>query len=247
MNIHEAEEFLTGLFEPMPDEMGLTAAHAQTIHAVGYATNLTPEVIDAAAERNVDLILTHHNAWNFIYGMDVRCRSLLREHRLSHFFVHLPLDAADFGTSATFVERLGASIVGKTTAYKGLSCGRIAEFSEPLPFEDLVAKVSAICEEKVLSWKNHTRSVRRIGFVAGAGEMTADMLEMVEKGCDAYITGEKVLYTLQYASFKCIDLIVGSHTYTELPGVERLARRLIDQFPELSLMRLPEAHDELPQ
>ena len=70
------------------------------------------------------------------------------------------------------------------------------------------------------------------------------MKEAVDRGCDAYITGEKLLFTLQYARFAGIDLFVGSHTFTELFGVEAIARRIKDRFPEVEIVRLPEEHIE---
>ena len=45
--------------------------------------------------------------------------------------------------------------------------------------------------------------------------MTSDVKDAVDRNCDVYITGEKFLYTVQYAKFAGINIIVGSHTYTE--------------------------------
>ncbi len=38
----------------------------------------------------------------------------------------------------------------------------------------------------------------------------------MDLGCDAYFTGEKILYTIQYAKQANINLIVGSHTCRHL-------------------------------
>ena len=45
-------------------------------------------------------------------------------------------------------------------------------------------------------------------------------------GCDTYITGEANLYSVQYARHLNMNLIVGTHTHTEFPGVESLANKL---------------------
>ncbi len=39
------------------------------IRRIGYATNITPELIEQAAQKKVDLIVTHHDAWDFVFGM----------------------------------------------------------------------------------------------------------------------------------------------------------------------------------
>ena len=74
--------------------------------------------------------------------------------------------------------------------------------------------------------------------------MTDHVKEAAERGCDAYVTGEKLLYTVQYARFAKIDLFVGSHTFTEIFGVESLAKKIRQQFPETEIVRLVEEHME---
>ncbi|MGO4277095.1 Nif3-like dinuclear metal center hexameric protein, partial [Paenibacillus sp. TAF58] len=86
------------------------------INRVGYSTNITPEIIKQAAENNVELIITHHDAWEFIFGMKEECHSLLKKHEISHFFVHLPLDYADFGTCSSLFKALGINeLIQKST------------------------------------------------------------------------------------------------------------------------------------
>ena len=43
---------------------------------------------------------------------------------------------------------------------------------------------------------------------------------------DTYITGEANLYTVQYAQHRSMNLMVGTHTHTEFPGVVSLANKL---------------------
>ena len=74
--------------------------------------------------------------------------------------------------------------------------------------------------------------------------MTPDVREASEKGCDTYITGEKVLYTIEYAKFMGMNLIVGSHTFTEVFGIESLAERVKRRFGDIEIVRLTEDHLE---
>lgn len=58
------------------------------------------------------------------------------------------------------------------------------------------------------------------------------------------LTGECNLYTIQYAQFKGINLIIGSrHTFTEFFGIQSLAIKLNDK-KELEVVRLNEEHYE---
>lgn len=47
-----------------------------------------------------------------------------------------------------------------------------------------------------------------------------------EKNCDINITGEKVLYIIEYAKFTGMNLIISSHTFTEIFGIESLSKKL---------------------
>jgi len=225
-------------------EWGFTIESGAPITKVGYATNLVPETIELAARDQVDLLITHHDAWDFIHGMKTHCIEDLRRHNMSHLFVHLPLDDADFGTNVSLLEGLGATVVERTHRDGAYSTGAIGEYGVPVDFDELVRRMEGMLGEPVAAWRNHARPIRRVGVVTGAGLSTHDVHEAVEKKCDVYITGERVLYTVQYAKFAGINLLVGSHTFTEIFGVERLARRVQEAFPEIEIIRIKEEHLE---
>lgn len=250
MELREAWNYLVSLFdqehlEQYPGEYGLFDGGNEKVTRVGYATNLSVETAELAAAEQIDLIITHHDVWDFIYGMREKCYDILRANRISHAFFHAPLDDADFGTNASLVEKLGAAIIARTNLYEGVFyAGRLAELDVPLDLTELVNRVEGILDEPVKFWRNNNRPVKRIGVVTGGGFMTNELKDLVDRGCDAYITGEKVLYTIQYAEFAGLNLIVGSHTYTEVFGVENLANKLTDHFNIHEAIRLPERHIE---
>ena len=86
--------------------------------------------------------------------------------------------------------------------------------------------------------------MKRVGLVCGNGGSTTCLKEAVENKCDVYITGECNLYTIQYAKFKGINLIIGSHTFTEFFGIQSLALKLNENIKELEVIRLNEEHYE---
>lgn len=249
MNINQFQNFIINLFSEKKlnlreEEYGITASGRDDIKRIGYSTNLTPEVIDEAVKNKIDLIITHHDAWDFVYGMKEFCVEKLEQNKIGHFYVHLPLDDADFGTSAALSEKLGLRIVEKTNNYDGYYCGRIGEFENPINLSTLVERIEYLLEEPVKSWKNNEKLIKRVGIVTGGGSMTNDVKVAVDQNCDVYITGEKVLYTIQYAKFAKINLIIGSHTFTEIFGVENLALKVKENFNEVEIIRLKEEHYE---
>lgn len=213
---------------------------------IGYATNMTPEIILQAAEKNIDLIITHHDAWDFVYGMKERCLELLEENKIAHFYIHLPLDYAEFGTCSSLLRLLGARyIVQQSRHLDGESSIGIGELESPRSMDRLVEDMTQLLGERVFFQRNHHREIQRIGMLTGAGHGTNQLREALQSRCDVYITGEKTLYTVQYAKFIHMNLIVGSHTFTEIYGVQSLARKLQEKFKDIEILQLCEEHNEV--
>lgn len=242
----EIERCLTDLFgadilNQFPDEWAIAIRGDRGISKIGFCTNLTPRTVDEAVRQAVDLIITHHDAWPFLHGMSEACASMLEAHGIHSAYVHLPLDDADFGTSATLAAMLGLCDLERSNLFEGaFHCGRIGEWERGKSLDGAKAILEGALGEPVRAWRNHDRPIERVCIVTGGGLSTNDVSEAVTKGCDAYITGEKLLYTVEYAAFAGIDLLVGSHTGTELPGIESLARRIAERLPDVQAVRLHE-------
>lgn len=249
MRLDDIEQYIRSLFntidnENFDKESGITVRGIEEIKSIGYCTNLTLETIEEAKKCNVDLIITHHDAWEFIYGLKDACKEKLLEYNISHYYNHLPLDDCDFGTNNSLAERLGLKIIEKSNEEDGFYCGRIAEFQEEISFKELVDKLEDILEEPVKAWQFKDGNIKKVGFVCGGGGFTSDVKVAVDKDCDVYITGEKVLYTIEYAQFAKINLIIGSHTFTEIFGVESLAKKIKEGVHDLDIIQLKEEHLE---
>lgn len=249
MELREIEQYILSLFntkdnEHFYEESGITVRGTVEVKKIGYCTNLTIDTIEEARKNDVDLIITHHDAWEFIYGLKEACKEKLLKYNISHYFNHLPLDDCDFGTNNSLIKKLGLEIIERTHEEDKFFCGRIAEFEKEITFNELVEKLENILEESVQSWKFKDGGIKRVGLVCGGGGFTTDVREAVERNCDVYITGEKVLYTIEYAKFAGINLIVGSHTFTEVFGVESLAMKIKDKYKNIEVVRLKEEHLE---
>jgi len=123
-------------------------------------------------------------------------------------------------------------------------CGRIGEIDEPIEFEKLITKIKMLLEEPVRKWENNERLIKKIGVVTGAGFSAIDIKDAVNLECDAYFAGEKILYTVQYAKYGKINLIVGSHIFTEIFGLESLANMINKRYPMVEVIRINEEHIE---
>ncbi|WP_449538884.1 Nif3-like dinuclear metal center hexameric protein [Ferdinandcohnia sp. Marseille-Q9671] len=249
MDVSYVVECINGLFtitnkDVYSSESGITYQADKKVKKIGYCVNLTLETIEEARLHGVDMMVTHHDAWDEIYGLREACIEKLAEYGISHYYNHLPLDDCSFGTNDSLLKELDLAIVKRTHAWEGLYFGRVAEYDEEVEFNELVKKFENLLEEPVRHWQFNNKRVKRVGVVCGNGAPTACLKEAVENNCDVYITGECNLYTIQFAEFKGINLIVGSHTFTEFLGIQSLALKLKENIKELEVVRLNEEHYE---
>ena len=226
------------------NEYGFTNIGREDVLKLGYCTNLTIDSAQEAVKNNINLLITHHDAWEWMTGLKEAALEILKQSNITHFYIHLPLDDAEFGNNTSILKKLGFKVIDKFSNEGGMYCGRIGEINEPIEFEELVNKIEILLEEPVRKWKNNERLIKKIGVITGAGFSAIDIKDAVKLGCDAYFTGEKILYTVQYAQFSKINLIVGSHTFTEIFGLESLVEMLNERYPLVEIIRIKEEHIE---
>lgn len=252
MNVQQFKSQIEELFGPLllefkeNEEYGFCNFSLNNYERIGFATNITPEIVMQAAEMNVDLIVTHHDAWDFVYGMKERCIELLEEYNIAHFYIHLPLDYVNFGTCISLLNLLGISnIVQQPYQLDSKTVIGIGEFASPITLKQLVGDMNRLLGERVYFQNNNNKEIKRIGMITGAGNGTDQLRDAMNSNCDVYITGEKTLYTVQYAKFIKMNIIVGSHTYTEIFGVKSLAQKLQEKFKGIEILQLYEEHFEV--
>ena len=247
MTLVELESDLRDLLGPaidIDDESGLAANGCTMIRKIGYATNLTPETAKGAKNAGVDALITHHDAWGFIYGMREDCHSALSEWGIAHFYAHLPLDAAPFGTAASLIHGLGATVTSGIAKQSEHPQGMVGAYSSPMSVDNVAEHMRSLTHEECKVWKCGPTQIRSIGVVTGGGSLTSFVKDAADAGCELYITGEQSLYLIQYCMSIGMNLIVGSHTFTELPGVRSLAEKLQIRHPDVQIAEIPESHYE---
>lgn len=244
MRYNLVKETLMQLFDieklnTLPGEWGFFNEQDRDITRIAYATNLSAHNIREASRNQAELLLTHHDSWEFVYRLKPCCNQLLEKAGITHAFFHAPLDDADFGTSASLAKALGLTGLKKVMPYAGIYYGGVAGDMEPVGFAAFAGRLTGILEEEIRCFQNHDRPIRKVAVAAGGGNMTTEMRIAAEQGCDTYVTGEYVLYSQQYAELTGMNLFVGSHTNTEILGVRSMAERICGNT-DVQLIRLTE-------
>ncbi|MBS7007620.1 Nif3-like dinuclear metal center hexameric protein [Anaerostipes sp.] len=244
MKYSQLKGILTGMFDSgklqmLPQEWGFYNEIEREIRCIGYATNLTREIIEQASRERVDFLITHHDSWEFIYGLKKCCNRLLDENKITHAFFHAPLDDADFGTSASLAKALGIRNIKKVMPYAEVYYGGVTGEINPVSFDLFSNRLADVLQENIRCFRNSDQLIKKVAVAAGGGNMTSEMKIASEAGCDTYVTGEYVLYSQQYAQHVGMNLFVGSHTNTEILGVESLVRG-ITKGTDIRLVRIKE-------
>ncbi|MBM6618827.1 Nif3-like dinuclear metal center hexameric protein [Bacillus suaedaesalsae] len=169
MDVSSIVERINDLFnvtskEIYSSESGITYYAEKNVKKLGYCVNLTLETIEEARIHGVDMLVTHHDAWDEIYGLKEACIEKLEEYGISHYYNHLPLDDCNFGTNDSLLKRLNIEIVKRTHEWEGLYFGRIAEYDKEIEFNELVKNLENLLEEPVRSWRFNDKKSEASGF-----------------------------------------------------------------------------------
>lgn len=229
--------FDTTLLDSIPEEWGVVLHNPQP-ESIGYATTLTPDVIRQAEERGIQLLVTHHNAWEFMREERAACHALLEQYQISHIWCHAPLDRVDFGTAAALLELAGCRILKKIVE----DDGRVGELPDAKPLSAIRDVLDGELNESPCRVQDSALPVKRIACVPGAGANTAYLAEALVHHIDLYLTGETSLYLLEYARFHKVSVLTYSHNYTEIFGTRNLAERIAAQAGIRNITRLDEPH-----
>ena len=220
-------------------EYGFKFNFDRDVKTIAYSTNFTPYTITKAFEGNADLLVTHHDAWPFMNEQKEYCNKLLEEYKINHCFFHTPLDAAEFGTSSSLAKAIGMKDMYFTLPYHGKLVG-VAGYIEKIDFIRLVQLCENILGEKVRSYKNNNDLCSKILVCTGGGNETTSFDSAITEKCDTYITGEYGMYLQHYAEFHKINLIIGSHTKTEIIGVRSFVNKITSCFEDLTSFEIDE-------
>jgi len=205
---------------------GLSIKGKREVDTIGVAVDLTFRIIKAARKNGVDFLFTHHTAWPSLDNKWKGKRGKLRRSKISHYYAHSALDGnKELGTSSVLAKKLGIDIRGRFSPYYGGDSGVYGDIKTS--FNVLLEKCNKIGWIRYYKKRN---KIRRVGIVAGAGNLMKDIKESKQLGCDTYITGEYSSFLGIFAKENNINLICLGHSASELPAVIEVGKLLRKKF-----------------
>ncbi|MDL5362612.1 Nif3-like dinuclear metal center hexameric protein [Halalkalicoccus sp. NIPERK01] len=213
---------------------GLQVGREGELDHAAFAVDAARETIDRAAEAGADVLCVHHGlSWGGIERVTGRSYdriAALIENDMALYVSHLPLDAhPDLGNAAGVADHLGlgsrepfGSLESETIGLAGRASSTYSAAGLEDRLSDLDTGGGAV---RVLDFG--PEDVEDVAIVTGSG---ADWLaEAVERGVDAFVTGEGKQKVYHEAREAGVTVVLAGHYATETFGVRSL-RALADDW-----------------
>ncbi len=220
------------------DSNGLVIGGEPTVTRVGLAVNCSFQAITQAEQRACNLLICHHAAWPYTDAhLAEEKYDRLRELGISLYVAHDCLDLArELGTADALARAARIAIQAPFQpdgqgefGVHGMTVGNLAEF---------VTRVGNQLGAKVRTWKN-SPSFGHVAVVAGYGARPEWLARARSLGCDTYLSGEGLMFSILFAREVGMNLVLAGHYATETPGVMALGARLARDL-KLDITFIPE-------
>jgi dinuclear metal center YbgI/SA1388 family protein len=236
------------------DNVGLLVGdRTQPVARVMTCLTITPAVAAEAIRERADLIVTHHplpfRPLARLTADEPTGRILtgLIRAGIAIHSPHTAFDSAAAGINQQLAEGLGLVEIAPLVpadAGTSLGAGRRGQFPQPLAIGQVAARLKQFLEIPGLhAVGNLQQPIERVAIGCGSGgEFLADA---IRHDCQLLITGETRLHTCYDAEARGIALLLCGHYASERFGVERLAKVLAGQFPQLAVWPSRDERDPL--
>ena len=223
------------------DNPGLLVDCGGAVHRVLTALDITPEVVEEAAAKQCEMIVSHHpvifDPLKRLGPQDVPFQ-LVRA-GISAICMHTNLDAAAGG-----VNEVLAGIFGMQDPEPfAEGCGRVGSI-EPITVpqlarkaqQELVARCNAPDAGPAVQVKfaDTGKPVQRLAVISGAGGSLFE--EALAVGADCLLTGEANHHHACDAQRLALSLIAAGHYATEFPVTAAVAEKLRAALPGVEVL-----------
>ena len=222
------------------DNPGLLVDCGREVSRVLVTLDITPEVVEEAARKGCQLIVSHHpvifSPLKKLGGQDVAFQ--LVKNGISAICMHTNLDAAEGGVNEVLAGFFGM----REMEVFAEGCGRVGSI-DPITVPELAKKAHQVlasrCNQPLdgpavqVKFADTGKVVRRLAVISGAGgSMFEDALAV---GADCLLTGEANHHAAIDAVRLGLSLVAAGHYATEFPVCAAIADRLRAAFPELEV------------
>jgi dinuclear metal center YbgI/SA1388 family protein len=213
---------------------GLQVGEAdKPIKKIGLAVDASLSTFKKAKKQGCDLLIVHHGLFwgkeQALTGTHYKRVKYLIENNLPLIALHLPLDLhAKYGNNIELARLLGLKKVKTFGAYHGCTIGFSGEFTTAMTRKKFLTLCDKKLGTKCTSLDFGSDKIKKVGIVSGGG--SSALMEAKEKGMDVLLTGDGPHQNYHDAKDSEINIVYGSHYYTETVGIKALGKALKKKF-----------------
>lgn len=213
---------------------GLQVEGKREVHTLASGVTASLDLLDAAISAGAEAILVHHGYfWKgedpCISGMKrIRIQRLL-ETETSLLAWHLPLDAhPELGNNAQLARVLGWRRDSSFGDDGGMQLGQCGRLEPAMSGPALAQHIQQCLGRRPLHIAAGQEPIRTVGWCTGAAQSYIGAA--VERGLDAFVSGEISEQTVHVARECGIHYFAAGHHATERFGVQALGEHLAQHF-----------------
>ncbi len=222
------------------------------VKKVWVALDPLPEVVSAACDQHVDLLITHHPLiFKPLKKIDFsspvgRMILLSARYSLAVYSAHTNLDSVAGGINDRLVSRIGlqgAGVLGEErVSGSGEGLGRVGRLSEKMILSDLVGMIKQRLNLDRIRWSGDPLlPVERVAVCSGSG---GGMMEsFFASGAQVFITGDLRYHDGREAQARGLGLVDIGHFGSEHLITRILSEQLAEKLTEKGLPITVEASD----
>lgn len=199
------------------------------------ALDITKSVAKEAAEKGFDLVISHHPV--IFEGLKNLIPDnpavILSKNNINAICMHTNFDIAKGGMNDILCERLGFIPVEPFAGENGVSIGYVCDCQEEYTPKALAEKVKKSLGNKVVRYVDTERPIKRIAVCSGSGGSFLPFA--INKGIDAYITGDIKHDVFIDAYNNGVCLMDAGHYYTENIFFDFIKNKLTNKYPLLDI------------
>ncbi|HBC27709.1 MAG TPA: Nif3-like dinuclear metal center hexameric protein [Ruminococcaceae bacterium] len=209
------------------------------VSSVLLSLDITPGVVEEAAQLGAQLIVSHHPV---IFDPLKRliphtAPYLLARYGIAAVCAHTNLDLAPGGVNTCLAGALGLRNVRTLREYResGLAEGLMGELEQEYDPHGFAVYVKQALHCGGLKYVDGGKKVKTVGLCSGGG---AELLpDAAGKGLDAFVTADTRHHQLLLAAQSGVTLVDAGHFCTEDVVILPLQKRLSERFPAVSFRK----------
>ena len=218
------------------DNVGLLCGRGdKEVRTVLVALDPFPHVCDEAIEVGADLLVTHHplifEGLKAVTDQTTVGQAIMKliGNDITAINAHTNLDCAEGGVNDTLAQQLELTDVSVIGSEHLLRAGNY-ESTLPTFLEHIKAKLG--CQG--LRYVDGGKPVSRVAV--GGGSCGSELMEVIDAGCDTFVTADIKYNQFWDAKAFGINLIDAGHFQTENPVCAVLAEKIQAAFPEIKVI-----------